>query len=204
MRRAAPPSTASARAGLSTQEYLSVLVSIVLGLGLSHLLSGVGRLIVERHRVRFYWVSVAQLCIVFLATVQFWWSTFGYGEEVENNFFAFLFFLLAPIFLYLMAALVVPGLEGESEEAVSLKEHYYAVRPWFFGLSALLVAVSGARSVFIQGDPFLHEDRAFEAFFIATSLLAATVARERVQEAVTVVTLVGFVVMVVFAGLQPG
>lgn len=39
-------------------EYLSVLISIILGLGLAHLLSAVRELIQRRARVRFYWLNI--------------------------------------------------------------------------------------------------------------------------------------------------
>ena len=35
--------------------YLSVLLSIILGLAITQLLQGVGRLLQERQRVRIYW-----------------------------------------------------------------------------------------------------------------------------------------------------
>lgn len=94
---------------MNTGEYLSVLVSIIVGLGLSHLLGSVGKLLSRRRRVRPYMPSVLAAVIVFLAHVQFWWGSFEFGERIESNFFAFLVFLLTPILLYLIAVLVLPG-----------------------------------------------------------------------------------------------
>lgn len=189
---------------MSTQEYLSVLVSIVLGLGLTHLLSGFGRLIVERHRVRFYWVSLAQALIVFIATVQFWWSTLDYGEEVQSNFFAFLFFLLSPIVLYLLTVLVIPDLEGESEDAVSLRDHYYSVRPWYFALGILLPVLNAARNVLIQGDALWSQDRPFETAYVAMMLSGLATRNERWHAALAMLGLVGFITMILLVSLQPG
>ena len=189
---------------MSTQEYLSVLVSIVVGLGLSQLLTGVGRLVTERHRVQAYWVALAQAAFVFLAMVQFWWSTFGYGDEVESNFFAFLFFLLPPIAMYLMAALILPDLQGESEGRVSLKEHYESVRPWFFGLAALLPVLNATRSVAFQDAPLWNQDRPFELVFLALTLSAARVKSERWHAFVALAGLALFVTMIVLVSLAPG
>jgi hypothetical protein len=47
--------SAPAGPGMSTEEYLSVLASIIVGLGISHLLTGVGNLLADRARVRGYW-----------------------------------------------------------------------------------------------------------------------------------------------------
>ena len=60
---------------MNKAEYLSVLVSIIVGMGLSHLLASLARLIVARARVRIYWVSLVTAAVAFLAHVQFWWST---------------------------------------------------------------------------------------------------------------------------------
>ena len=91
---------------MDKDEYIPVLVSIVIGMGLSHLLAGVGRMLAARARVRIYWVSLAGAAIVFVAQVQFWWSTFSYDRAILENFFSFLVFLLAPILLYLLAMIV--------------------------------------------------------------------------------------------------
>ena len=57
--------------------YLSVLISIILGLGITQLVTGLGRLIQARHRVRLYWPSVVWTGILLLIHVQTWWSMFG-------------------------------------------------------------------------------------------------------------------------------
>jgi hypothetical protein len=189
---------------MSTQEYLSVLVAIVLGLGLTHLLAGFGRLIVERHRVRFYWLSLLQALVVFLATMHFWWSTPVYGEQVESNFFAFLFFLLSPIALYLLSVLVVPDLEGESEGAVSLKDHYFSVRQWYFGIGAILPVLNALRNVLVQDGDVWNEDRPFELAFTVLMLSGLLVRGERWHAVLAVLGLAMFTMMILLISLQPG
>ncbi|CAN5853718.1 hypothetical protein BH20GEM3_BH20GEM3_15690 [soil metagenome] len=46
---------------MSQFEYLGVLVSIIIGLGLSHLLASAARLIQVRRRVRLYWPTCAHI-----------------------------------------------------------------------------------------------------------------------------------------------
>ena len=62
---------------MSEFEYLSVLISIVVGLGISHLLAGVARLIRRRDEVRFYLPSLLWMGALFLAFIQIWWAIFG-------------------------------------------------------------------------------------------------------------------------------
>jgi hypothetical protein len=147
---------------MNKAEYLSVLVSIIIGMGLSHLLASLARLIVARARVRIYWVSLVTAAVAFLAHVQFWWSTYDYDEAILGNFFSFLVFLLAPILLYLMAVLVFPDFDDDVAH-VSMYDHYYSVRPWFYSVGAAAVAANVVRNVAVQGAPLLTRDRPFEA-----------------------------------------
>jgi len=188
---------------MNKAEYLSVLVSIIIGMGLSHLLSSLARLIVARARVRIYWVSLVTAAVTFLAHVQFWWSTYDYDEAILGNFFSFLLFLLAPILLYLMAVLVFPDFDDDVAH-VSMYDHYYSVRPWFFAVGAAAVVANLVRNVAVQGAPLLSEDRPFEAGFLLLMLGGALVRHPRFHAAVTVVMLTAFCAMVVFTSLEPG
>jgi hypothetical protein len=189
---------------MNTGEYLSVLVSIIVGLGLSHLLSSVGKLLSRRRRVRVYTPSVMAGIIVFLAHVHFWWGSFEFGERIENNFFAFLVFLFTPILLYLIAVLVLPELDQDDSGVVSLRDHYYEARPWFFGLSALIPVTTAVRNAGFQADPLWNQDRPFELAFLLLALAGLLTASERVHRILPVAMLTLFLAMVVLTSLRPG
>jgi hypothetical protein len=189
---------------MNAGEYLSVLVSIIVGLGLSHLLGSVGKLLSRRHRVRPYVPSMMAAVIIFLAHVQFWWGSFDFGEEIENNFFAFLVFLSTPILLYLIAVLALPELDQDDSGEVSLRDHYYEARPWFFGLTALVPVTTALRNVVFQREPFWNQDRPFEIAFFLLALVGVLTASQRVHRVLPFVMFTLFVVMVVLTGLRPG
>lgn len=115
-------------------DYLSVLISIVLGLGLTELLSNVHRLIQARDRVTFHWLPLLWGGIIFVALVQWWWAAFGLHRQLEWNFFFFLLILLIPVLLYLAAASVLPTVEPE--QTVDLRANYFEIQPWFFWIVA--------------------------------------------------------------------
>lgn len=189
---------------MNTAEYLSVLVSIIVGLGLSHLLGSVGKLLSRRKRVRVYTPSMVAAIIVFLAHVQFWWGSFEFGRRIESNFFAFLVFLLTPILLYLIAVLVLPELDQDDSGVVSLREHYYEARPWFFGLTVLIPVATAVRNAGFQGDALWNQDRPFELAFFLLALVGLLTARERVHRILPFAMLALFIVMVVLTSLRPG
>lgn len=189
---------------LNAGEYLSVLVSIIVGLGLSHLLGSVGKLLSRRRRVRPYLPAVASTVLVFLAHVQFWWGSFDFGERIENNFFAFLVFLLTPILLYLVAVLVLPELDQDDSGEVSLREHYFEARPCFYGLTALVPVATAIRNAGFQGDAFWNQDRPFELAFFLLALTGLLTASERVHRILPFAMLGLFTLMVVLTSLKPG
>lgn len=115
--------------------YLSVLTSIVLALGITRLLSGVGRLLQGRDQVRIYWVHLLWMLNVFLFLVLNWWILFRWNSQREWSFFLFLFVLLSPTIAYLLTVLLVPE---PLEEGLDLREHFYNNHRWFFTLAALL------------------------------------------------------------------
>ncbi len=189
---------------LNLGEYLSVLVSIIIGLGLSHLLGSVGKLLSRRRRVRTYLPAMASAVLVFVAHVQFWWGSFDFGERIESNFFAFLVFLLTPILLYLAAVLVLPELDQDDSGEVSLREHYYEARPWFYGLTALVPLTTAVRNAGFQGDAIWNQDRPFELAFFLVALVGLLTAREGVHRVIPIAMLGLFTVMVVLTSLRPG
>ena len=125
--------------------HLSVLISIILGLGLSHLLSRVGELFQARAMhggaVRIYWVQMAWVLVVFIAHVQLWWALFFWTERLESaSYFDFILVLLGPVTLFLASRIVLPDLEDNP--TVDLRQYFHAIRPWFFTVLALYPLVA--------------------------------------------------------------
>ena len=91
--------------------YLIVLVSIVLGLGITRLLTGLSALVEARARVRVYGPPLAWAGVL-LIHFQTWWAFFGLRYRDGWTFAAFLAILVQPALLYLPSALVLPVAVG--------------------------------------------------------------------------------------------
>jgi hypothetical protein len=128
--------------------YLSVLISIILGLGITRLITGLGRIIEARRHVRLYWPVVGWIGLLLIIHVQTWWAMFGLRGHRDWTFFAFLVVLAHPILLYLLAALVLPEI---GSAPVDLRANYYEQSRWFFGISLLVIAVSLGRDLVLDG-----------------------------------------------------
>ena len=82
-------------------EYLSVLISIILALGMTRVLAGVGEMLQARSRHRIYWVHVIWIVNLFLFLVLAWWIFYRWRDQQPWNFYLFLFVLISPtIFIW--------------------------------------------------------------------------------------------------------
>ncbi len=192
----------------STEEfqYLAVLLSIVLGLGVTQLLTGVGRLVQARGRVRVYWPTLAWVGMLLLIHVQSWWAMFDLRGHQGWTFLQFVVVLLTPAALYLMAALALPDVAEATAEGqvLDLRTHYYAQVRWFFGAAAVVIASSLLRPVVFEGRLPLDADRGVQLVFLGMAAAGVRAGRPRVHEAMTLVAaalLVGYVALL-FARLR--
>ena len=187
-------------------QYLTVLVSIILGLGLTQLLTGVGRLVQARAHVRGYWPPLLWVALLFLIHVQSWWAMFELRDHRGWTFLEFLVVLLTPTTLYLMAALLIPDVPDalDGDRTLDLRAHYYAQARWFFGAGVAVVASSLLRPVVFDGHLPLDLDRGLQGVFAALALAAAWSRRPRVHElaAAAAAALYAAYVLLLFARLR--
>lgn len=121
---------------MTASEHLVVLFSIVIGLGLTHFLSNLHRLLHPATHTKWHWLPVLWAANVFVSLVFWWWmmSFFGRLEDVPN-IFGFVLILLGPVLLYLLAASVLPDVSpGDS---VDLRQYYFQNHRRYFGIGAL-------------------------------------------------------------------
>ena len=130
-------------------EYLSVLISIVVGLGISHLLAGAARLIRRRREVRLYLPTVLWMGALFVTFIQIWWAIFERRDVEAWTFPGFILVLAVPVLVYLLSYLLVPG--EAPDGTLDLKATYFENRRWFFGLLALVPLTSLAQELVLRG-----------------------------------------------------
>lgn len=128
---------------MSAFEYVMVLVSIVVGLGVTHILSAVGAGV---HRIRGLGpplrvdlTYLAWVLFAFLLLISFWWWEFKLGEAVaEWTFGIYLLILGYAVSLFLLAVVLVPrDLDGVSDTV----EYFLGIRRWFFGIFLLSLVI---------------------------------------------------------------
>lgn len=122
---------------MTISEYILVLISIVVGLGMTHLLSGAAEMVQHAKILHPYSVHTAWMVYLFITIIHFWWWEFRLVQIQTWTFLPYAFVVCFAVLLYLLVALLVPQ-RGETE---NIKEHYYSHRKWFFGTMALVQVV---------------------------------------------------------------
>lgn len=111
-------------------DYLAILISVILGLALTHLLFGVSRLIQLRHGVRIYWVQLLWTFNVILYVLALWWGMFWWKHLQVWTIQEFFFLTFYTIVVFLLASILFPH---ECHEGLDCEAHFFRNKNWFFG-----------------------------------------------------------------------
>jgi hypothetical protein len=176
--------------------YLSVLLSIIIGLGVTQLLTAAGRLIRHRDRVRVDWLPLLWAAILLIVFVQVWWSMFGLRNVSAWTFTSFLLVIAQTATLYMMAAVVLP--EQVDGPSVDLAEHYDRQRQWFFGFFIATLVISVTKDLVISGHWPSGINLAFHAAMAAICVSAILIGNRRYHE---IVGVGGAATLAVYIGL---
>lgn len=184
--------------------YLSVLISIILGLAVTQVLQGFRGLMLARLRVRVYWPALVWAVLVLVICVQVWWAMFGLSQRpaARWTFLDFSLVLAQTVPLYLMAGLVLPDIDVE--RGLDLREHYYAHHRWFFALLVLLLLISILRVRVMLGVWPEPADLSFELAFATVAAIGAWTRRAWYHSLLAPLSVVGVIAYIVtlFAHLQ--
>ena len=196
------PTAAAAIGSTDAFNYLSVLLSIILGLAITQILKGGRGLALSHARVVVYWPTLVLAGLLLLIDVQSWWAMFGMRGIPVWTFAMFSVVLLQTTILYMLAALVLPDFFGEG--TIDLREHFFAHRKLFFALFVLVLLVSISKDIVLGGELPDRLNLAFHLGFIALTLGGLLTAREWYHKLACVIAAVTFVsyIAVLFAKLH--
>ncbi|MFO8098913.1 MAG: hypothetical protein R6T83_04735 [Salinibacter sp.] len=138
---------------MSILEYLTVLVSIVVGLGITDLAESVRYLIHPDQSVRWHWIPLTWSIAALLMVVACWWGFFDFLQaKVWRSPVAFLVVLFTALSLYFLCAFALPDLDWkddalsfppEGDEHIDLKAFYFSTshRQLFFGTAVAFIVL---------------------------------------------------------------
>lgn len=171
-------------------EYLSVLLSIILGLAITQVLQGYRGLLLARRTVRRHWPSLIWSGLVLLFATQAWWASFGLESEREWRFGTFLVILVQMGLIYMLAAVVLPDVPDGAE--IDLSAHFEAQRKPFFACLFAIVFVSLAKDLMLDGRLPSGVNLVFHGLPAATAVAGLALRGPRAQLGIAVAASVLF------------
>lgn len=176
-------------------EYVTVLISIILGMGITQIVTGVADMIHQWSRIKLYWPHLLWVLFVFFLHIQEWWSVFELRPIQSWYLGTFMFVILYPINLFILARILFPF---GSTEGTDFKEFYFTNYRKFFFWAVILPGLSIIDNVFING--YALKEQALQIFLIVGLglLLWRDVKTEWVHHLVVVILFVILVTGMIF------
>jgi hypothetical protein len=158
-------------------EFVMVLVSIIVGLGIATLLTGVADVLRAGDTVKPYWIHSLTVVMVFLAHAQVWWETWDLNAAPQWSFGGLLMMLGAPICLFLISHLLFP----ETLTGVDLSEYYFQVARVIWPLGAMTTLVGTLFRPVAFGSSVLHVANLASIPMVIVCLILASTRDRRVH-----------------------
>ncbi|MFI2810297.1 MULTISPECIES: hypothetical protein [Microbulbifer] len=131
--------------------HIRVIMGIVIGLGLTHLLRNLARLVEEPREDRLYWMHLGWVAFMVLYLLFFWWWEFRFSHTGVHDLATYLYLICYTLLLYLLCALLFPEKNSAPKDYRSL---FFLRRKWFFTVLALVFLVDFGDTI-LKGGQYL-------------------------------------------------
>lgn len=181
--------------------FILVMVSIVLAVGVTHLIQRIAEVIRVRDEVPLDWLQLTWALNLFLVAVLYWWSLWDM-RNATWLFPGFFLLLLAPTLLNFAVSLLVAGDGPRGASAAPLD--WDRVRlPFMLVMVAFTVVVTWD-AYFIGTEPAWTAYRPVQIWVIGLYLVGAATSKVVAQRVVGVLTLLTYVIAGLIYRSLPG
>lgn len=115
--------------------HVRVLISMILGLSVTHLVGGLAGFVQNPRRNRLSTLHLGWVCWTLLNIVSFWWWEFGLSKIEHWTFGLYLFVCSYASVFFFLSAVLFPG---DLAETKSYEEYFLSRRVWIFGFVTLI------------------------------------------------------------------
>lgn len=182
--------------------FIIAMVSLVLAIGVTHLVQDAAILVRQRRTVRLEPVVFVWAASLFLVAALYWWSLWDF-RDVEWRFPLFFYMLLAPTLLHVGASLLVSGRSAGQNENGSESE-FDRIRVPFMVVMALFSVVVMGDGWVVGVEPAWTEYRPLQLWTIVLYVMGAMIPSARAQLGIAWLGLATYVVAGFFYRFLPG
>ena len=152
-------------------EYLGVLISVIMGLGITHLAVGASKLVQHRDQCKPYLPHSLWAIAILVYILIIWWGMYWWSNHSNWSAFEFLFITLYALTLFFLSALLFPH---DMDKDIDVEVYFFKQRRWFF--SVLMVAwLLDIPETLSKGAADLRDVPAAYGFFISGNIAIAIV-----------------------------
>ncbi len=130
-------------------EYVTVLISILLGLGITQIVTGIADIIHQWEKVSMYWPHLLWIVLVFFLQIQEWWLIYELRDYKSWHLPVFLLMSLYPISLFILSRILFPI--NTVEPAIDFKRFYFENYRKFFLMIIVGILLSTIENMTIHG-----------------------------------------------------
>ena len=112
-------------------EYLGVLISVIMGLGITHLAIGASKLVQNRDQCKPYLTHSLWSIAVLLYILIIWWGMYWWSKHVDWRAYQYLFITLYALTLFFLSALLYPY---DMDKDIDVEAYFFKQRRWFFSV----------------------------------------------------------------------
>ena len=178
-------------------EYISVLLSILIGLGVTQLLSGLARLVRDGRALAPAWWVLLTVGTLLVASFQVWWISFAWRTVTEWTFFSYVTFMVQPVLLYLLSYLILPAdlhLDGEALARAFVEKR----RPFYVIVALIPLATFLQQWMLAHAAPRADLDSGLRLLWLVLAVPGFMSTRRAVQAGVAVAS---FALLLVYISL---
>ena len=125
---------------ISAFEYVSILVSIILGLGITQVLASFSDLLYDYKKISFYWPHTCWVVFILFLHIQDWFIIYQLKDKPAWHLPELFFILLYPISLFCVAKMLLSA--NKKEERFDMKLFYNRHFPLIFIMVAVTIIIS--------------------------------------------------------------
>lgn len=125
-------------------EHVTILLSIIFALAMTHILASATELVWERRKVRFYGLHAVWMLNALLGLLIYWLAIWGLTKVKGLTGFEIVFQFLPAIVQYFACSLL--SMRREGEDIMDMKAFYERQRPAIFTAFALMMITSAIQT----------------------------------------------------------
>jgi hypothetical protein len=181
---------------ISVFEYISILISIILGLVITQLLSSFSDLLYDFKRVKFYWPHSIWIFFILFLQIQDWFITYQLKDKAVWQLSELMFLLLYPITLFTTAKMLLPT--HEKEERFDMKSYFMSQSQIIFIMLLISIALSILFNVLLLKQNLIEQSVLLIFFTVISYVVLAESKSDRLHKILSATVIIASLIAALF------